>query len=258
MRLVDLLRPYEDGLARIIDETPVGIDVRRHLFRSEAVDFERVEADATGRIAAGTMAITALGPDPRVHGDPEAAAELIGRLETGGRAIILFGWEPTELPYHRILDALTRHSCQVLQVAVVDLPSVMSGAVVERVEALLAPRNTIGEPVLAGVADADPLAIELRMANELAFGAFVTRAVRAALESPDETAERRLGLGRAQAERQIKERDARIAALEKRVKALESSTSYRIGGTFVRAAKSPRGLIRLPVDLWRIWRGRGP
>ena len=259
MRLVDLIRPYEDGLVKIVAETPEGIDVRRHVFLSDGVSFERSAPGSAARTPRGTITITMLGPDPQVHGDPAAAASLLARLDTGARAIILFGWQPTELPYHRILDALTRHRCQVLQVAAVDDPIVVTAAMVERVDELLPPRSALGEPTTAAAAaDLDKLAIELRMANELAFGESVARALRATLRDPEGADRRRLDAYRGEAAQLIKDRDVRISTLEKRVEALESSTSYRLGGTLVRATRSPSALVRVPIDVWRIWRGRGP
>jgi hypothetical protein len=58
-------------------------------------------------------------------------------------------------------------------------------------------------------------------------------------------------------DQRLKERDVRIRDLERRIARNESSSSFKLGGTLVRAAKSPRALVRLPADLYRIWRDRG-
>ena len=48
------------------------------------------------------------------------------------------------------------------------------------------------------------------------------------------------------------ERAALIAAQERRVAALRNSPQYRLGELVIASATSPRRLIRLPVDLWRL------
>jgi hypothetical protein len=263
MRVVDLLRPYEDGLVRIVDETPETINIRRHIFSSDDVAYERSAPGASGEVAPGTIVITVLGPDREQHGDPGAIAGVVSRLQPGARAIVLFGWEPIELPYHRILDTLTANRCQVLQVAGVDLGSIRTAAVIERVDELQAPRNALGEPLgSASDADggpgADRLALELRLANEFVFGDFAARVLRTTVLDPARGIDRRrFEEYRAQTEAALKERDSRISKLETKLANLDSSSSLKLGRTLVGAARSPRGLVRLPIDLVRIWRGRG-
>jgi Glycosyl transferases group 1/DUF based on E. rectale Gene description (DUF3880) len=48
------------------------------------------------------------------------------------------------------------------------------------------------------------------------------------------------------------ERAALIAAHERRVEALRNSAQYRVGELVIASARSPRRLVRLPVDLWRL------
>lgn len=48
------------------------------------------------------------------------------------------------------------------------------------------------------------------------------------------------------------ERAALIAAHERRVDALRNSAQYRVGELVIASARSPRRLVRLPVDLWRL------
>jgi hypothetical protein len=258
MRIVDLLRSYE-GLERVVDETPEAVDVRRHVYTTDGVEYERVESASGAKIRRGTMVITALGPDRDVHGDPAAFEDVIRRLEPGARALVLFGWEPAELPYHRVLDTLTEHRCQVVQVTAIDAGSIHGAAVIERVEELQPPRNPLGEAVVpAADGAAEPLSIQLRMANEWAFGDFATRALRAALQDASTGVDRRkFEAYRIQAEADTAQRDKRINDLETKVTNLTSSTSLKVGQTLVGAARSPRALIRLPVDMVRIWRRRG-
>lgn len=258
MRIVDLLRPYEEGLERIADETPATIDIRRHIFTSDKVAYERSAPESTDRVPQGTIVITALGPDRQRHGDPAAAASAIARLELGARAIVLFGWEPGDLPYHRILDVLTEHRCQVLQAAALDLGTIGSAAVIERVDELKPPRNALGELTIAAPGDdTDALAMSLRLANEYVFGEFDRRTLRATLTDASRGVDqRRFNAYRAETDVQLKERDARIRDLQAKVAYFESSTSLELGRTLVGAAKSPRALVRLPISLFRIWRTR--
>jgi hypothetical protein len=258
MRIVDLIRPYEDGLERILDEMPSTIDIRRHIFHSDKVAYERSEPGSSDAVPPGTIVITALGPDRQQHGEPTAAASVMGRLATGARAMVLFGWDPGDLPYHRLLDALTEHRCQVLQVAAIDLGTIGSAAVIERVDELKPPRNALGEETITtSDQDADRLAMGLRLANEYVFGEFDRRNLRATLgDTSRGVDQRRFNAYRAEADMQLKDRDKRIHALEAKVANLETSSSLKVGRTLVGAARSPRALVRLPVSLFRIWRTR--
>jgi hypothetical protein len=260
VRIVDLIRPFGPGLVRLVDETPASVGVRRHVFLSEGVDYVRPEDGAGDAIGPGSLVLTVLGPDPAQHGDPTAVADVIGRLATGGRALVLFGWEPADVPYHRLLDVLTAHRCQVLQVASIEgVKAIGAGAVVERVDELQPPRDALGEPTVEAPADDDARwAMTLRLTNEYVFGEYAGRVLRATLlESVRGVDQRRFDAYRSQAEQQIEQRDARIRKLDTQVAKYESSTALKLGRTLVRAAKSPRAFVGLPMALVRIWRSRG-
>jgi hypothetical protein len=258
MRITDLLRPYQSGLERIVDETVSGTEVQRHVFVADPVSYVRSEPGSSASLPRGTLTLTVLGPDRAKHGDPANATSVIARLETGARALILFGWDPAELPYHRILDALTQHRCQVLQVAAVDVGSIGTATVIERVDELLPPRDPLGEPIVPlPASDDDRLAMELRMANEYAFGEFSGRILRSGLlDSTGRVEQPRLDTLRAQMEHELQVRDKEIRRLTKRIDRYQRSSSYRLGNALINAANSPRALVRLPVDLIRTWRTR--
>ncbi|MFB9838166.1 hypothetical protein ACFFNX_38980, partial [Actinoallomurus acaciae] len=56
----------------------------------------------------------------------------------------------------------------------------------------------------------------------------------------------------------LADREARVRILESRVAALEESTSLRVGRAVTDAARSPgKGVVRLPRELYRMWRHRG-
>jgi hypothetical protein len=56
----------------------------------------------------------------------------------------------------------------------------------------------------------------------------------------------------------LADRDERVRILEARVAALEASTSLRVGRAVTTAARRPgKGIVRLPRELYRVWRHRG-
>ncbi|MFG2089251.1 hypothetical protein [Spirillospora sp. NPDC048824] len=54
----------------------------------------------------------------------------------------------------------------------------------------------------------------------------------------------------------LREREARVAELEKQLAALERSTALQFGRLVAGAARNPRRGRRLPKDLYRLWRTR--
>jgi len=48
--------------------------------------------------------------------------------------------------------------------------------------------------------------------------------------------------------------EAKIRRLETTIRDIESSTSLEVGRLMVEGARSPRGLVRLPLNLIRAWR----
>ncbi|NYE49685.1 hypothetical protein HDA32_004805 [Spinactinospora alkalitolerans] len=57
----------------------------------------------------------------------------------------------------------------------------------------------------------------------------------------------------------LSEREAQLQEAQARLAALEGSTSLQVGRALTSAAKRPgRGLVRLPRDLYRLWRGDDP
>ncbi len=56
----------------------------------------------------------------------------------------------------------------------------------------------------------------------------------------------------------LADRETRVRMLEARVAALETSTSLRVGRAVTSAARKPgKGVVRLPKELYRMWRHRG-
>ncbi len=56
----------------------------------------------------------------------------------------------------------------------------------------------------------------------------------------------------------LADRETRVRILEARVAALETSTSLRVGRAVTDAARKPgKGVVKLPRELYRMWRHRG-
>ncbi len=260
MRLVELLRPYLGDLERLVDLTPSTVDMRPQLLLPDGIAYEAAEGVAAidQAIGKGAMAMVSLGPDRAVYGDPDHALAVVDRLAPGGRALVLFGWEPSELPYRRLLEALTRNRGQVLQAARIDHPPIRAGAIVERVEELWPPRDATGQPVAPPPRDAtERLALEIRLANEWVFADLVSSEMRRDGGSlAGEPGHGQVGQERVRWQRQLNERDARIQRLEAMVAHLEDSGSLRVGRMIVSAGRSPALAVRLPIDLYRVWRKR--
>jgi hypothetical protein len=259
MRLVDLLRPYLADLDRLVDLTPRSVDLRPHLLLPEGIAYEAAVAGGfSGTISKGCVAVLLLGPDRALHCDPDDVIAVLDRLVLGGRLLILFVSQPSELPYQRLLDPLVRNRGQVLQVGLLDHAPIRAGAVVEAVDHLVPPRDATGAPIAPDPTDAaDRLALEIRLADEWIFGDLVANVLRQEGASTGHAGHEQLTQERRRWQLQIAERDSKIAKLERSVERLEHSGSLEVGRLFVRAGRSPRLALRLPADLLRLWRTRG-
>jgi len=154
MRLVDLLGPYLADVEVVVDRSPASLHVGRQLFLPDGIDLDRSASTADTSIGPKALALAVVGPDPDVHGDPDVLIGILDRLAVGGRVATLFGWRPADLPYHRILDGLAAHRCQVLQTADLDDMATPSAVIVERVDRLeLRVRHAHRSQQLAGRMD---------------------------------------------------------------------------------------------------------
>ncbi|MGW3243517.1 hypothetical protein [Streptomyces sp. NPDC001070] len=270
MRLLDLLHPHLDGVTEVVDATGGGIPLEPYLHLPEGVRLCRSSPGDEDPVGQGRLALLSYGPDPGRHGDEAGCLAALRRMRPGGRGLIVFGHTGAELPYHRLLDALVAHRCQVLRAAGLGYEHLHGGAVFTCTQALLPLLDPAGRPVPEGEATA------LRLAGEYVLAGFVSRAERARvleLERRHEEDRRALealqdGTGGERAASVTRERDRlaaelrrareRIGVLEARVAMLQGSTSLRVGRALVSAARSPlRGSARLPRELYGMWRGRG-
>ncbi|MEU2423759.1 hypothetical protein ABZ619_22495 [Streptomyces sp. NPDC007851] len=266
MRLTDLLHPHLDDVTSVVDATTGGLRLDPYLHLPPGVTATRHGQP----VGAGELMLLCYGPDPALHGDEADCLAALERLRPGARGLIVFGHPGTELPYHRLLDALVAHRCQVLHAASLGYTHLHAGAVFACTEELLPPHDWFGRPL-----PADGFATALRIADEYVLADFVSRSQRARLIDLERAAEetaRALANAREDglAERlaaALRDKDQLAAALrgarertgvlEARVAMLEGSTSLRVGKALVSAARSPRrGAARLPGELYGMWRQR--
>ncbi|QOV34239.1 hypothetical protein IM697_29375 [Streptomyces ferrugineus] len=267
MRLTDLLHPHLDAVTTVVDATGGGLRLEPYLHLPPGVTLRE---DGQQPVADGELVILSYGPDPELHGGEDACRAVLARMRPGARGLIVFGHAGTELPYHRLLDHLVAHRCQVLRAAPLDYVHLHAGAVIARTDELLPPHDFFGRPV-----PSDGRATALRIADEYVFADLASRSLRARvldLEAAAEEAERnREASGQdGLAERlaaTVREREQlaaalraardRVDVLQARVAMLEGSTSLRVGKALVTAARSPkRSAVRLPGELYGLWRGR--
>ncbi|MFJ9707867.1 hypothetical protein [Streptomyces sp. NPDC101234] len=266
MRLTDLLHPHLDEVTSVVDATSGSLRLDPYLHLPPGVTPTRHEQP----VGEGELLLLCHGPDPALHGDEADCLAALERMRPGGRGLIVFGHPGTDLPYHRLLDALVAHRCQVLHAASLGYTHLHAGAVFACTEELLPPHDWFGRPL-----PADGFATALRIADEYVLADFVSRSQRARLidlERATEETARALETAREDglAERlavAVRDKDQlaaalrgardRVDVLETRVAMLEGSTSLRVGKALVSAARSPRrGAVRLPRELYGLWRRR--
>jgi hypothetical protein len=189
MRLNDVLRPYLDDI-RIVVETHAGsISMKPYLHLPDGVEYVRRtsndDAGIDGRSAdlgAGhILELAIFGPDPMRHGHESDVLEVLRRLRRGGRCVILFGYETDELPFHRLLDALTAARAQVVQMSSLDYDHIHGAAIVTVPERLEIPRDPAGDAFASTDGRRPNDAVLRRIANEFVFTDFVSRNLRAQL-----------------------------------------------------------------------------
>ncbi|AWW36748.1 hypothetical protein [Streptomyces cadmiisoli] len=267
MRLTDLLHPHLDGVTTVVDATQGGLNLEPYLHLPGGVTLRQYDG---GPVEAGELVLLSYGPDPALHGTEADCLAVPERMRPGARGLVAFGHPGPELPYHRLLDGLVTHRCQVVRAVPLDYQHLHAGAVFVRTEELLPPHDWFGRPV-----DSDGFATALRIADEYVLADLVSRSLRAHvldLERAAEDAEQSRGADRGEglADRlaaAVREKEQlasalraareRTGLLQARVAMLEGSTSLRVGRALVGAARSPRrGATRLPRELYGLWRGR--
>src|SRR5262245_31394896 len=156
MRLIDLARPYLDGVHTIVEVTAGDLDLKPYLRDAGDVTYLRW-APGSGpgggageklpALGKGVMLVVAAGPDPHFHLPLRVCREILAQVEDGGRGLVLFGHDAADLPYQEILDTLVARHCQVLQAAALDYPDLPCGIAFVQGEDVQAPPDYYGRPV---------------------------------------------------------------------------------------------------------------
>ncbi|MEU9387033.1 hypothetical protein AB0D38_41535, partial [Streptomyces sp. NPDC048279] len=180
MRLTDLLHPHLDDVTSVVNATSGGLRLDPYLHLPPGVDLTRHEQP----VGEGELMLLCHGPDAALHGDEADCLTALGRMRPGGRGLIVFGHPGIDLPYHRLLDALVAHRCQVLHAAALGYTHLHAGAVFACTEELLPPHDWFGRPL-----PADGFATALRIADEYVLADFVSRSQRARLIDLERAAE---------------------------------------------------------------------
>ena len=250
--LVRELLPLLTGVERIVDLTPEGSDLARHLMVPEGLRHERVDpaGAAAGTLLPGDLLLAVVGPD---RTEPDELGPAMAALPNGGRVLLLSTWPAAELPYHRLLDPLGGASLQVtdaIPLSQVSRHQLHVALLATRVTEPLPPRAylmDLGRP--SDRAGDVGLRTLLRIANEHVLGELVARPARSRLREQDlELAELRHQLTVAAVEQD---------KLRRELAALRASASFRIGRTVVEGVKHPgRAVVSVPRDLTNIWRTR--
>jgi hypothetical protein len=266
MRLIDLARPYLDGVHTIVEVAAGDLDLRPYLRDAGEVTYLRCDpAKELPAIGKGVMLVVTAGPDPYAHLPFRVCREILGQVEDGGRGLVLFGHAGADLPYHEILDTLVARRCQVLQAATLDYRDLPCGIAFVQAEDVQAPPDYFGRPV-PGEGGAGLGGAALRIANEYVLAGFVWRGMRARYDVRPATGEATGGdpaeFERARAEnerlsRALRDASQQVVSSQQHLAALERSVTMEVGRTLLAAAKRPwPGAVRLPRELYRLSRRR--
>jgi FkbM family methyltransferase len=208
------------GVAEVFDITGVDLDIDL----PDGVEIRRCEPAEIAGVGAATAPMVLMGPNSPTHSGRMDLDGLLRRLPAGGRAILLLGWTAEDLPGHWLLDVLAERGCQIGQVGHSEFRSI-SG-----IETTLVVTH-VGESS-AGLA----------LANLSAVAEFGISGLK-----------RRV----AELSGQLNRVRKSLTTAEKEVNRIHSSAGFQAGQALTEAVRSPiRGVVTVPRDLSRIWRGR--
>src|SRR5262245_25694234 len=115
MLLREIVAAHATNVHRVVQLGDRDLGLADHLRLPEHAHLEvqDLESAATLDLGPGTAVVSLLGPNPDVHADPVALADVLGRLQPGARGILLLAWPVTDLPSNRLLDLLRGGYCQI-------------------------------------------------------------------------------------------------------------------------------------------------
>ena len=238
LKLPDFVRPYLEGVTAVRGVLPAGLTVAQLLPLPDGVREEDAHADAS----AAVLTVVAVEKELAV-GD---LTMQLGALNDNAFAVLLLGWEPSEMPWHRLIDAVGSSGCQLLDVEPLrDRRFPMVAAVVHG-----GPLRTPRPYLLGGQHAPAPVPGDVdaerrlgrRAITELLVTTAEQRRLRAVLA--DRAADEPTGRADLEAE---------LRRTRQQLRALERSTTVRLGRA-VAGARRPSGLAALPRELVRIAR----
>ena len=259
MLLRELL-PLAKDVARVVDVSPETAKLRPHLLVPDGMSYDTADpADLTGTVlTADTLLLCVVGPQEGSSADGLSPA--LRALPIGAKVLMLVGWTLEDLPDRLVLGPLVDGRCRVTDVVPVETAgsySVHLALLAERVDELV-PLHTDPDGERPA---SDPLAAQLTTANEHRLAEIVAR-----LDAPAGPRARRPGRragggegheprGRQGLRAELAARDKELAQARRRVKALTSSPTFRLGRTLVEGAKHPhKAVVTVPAGLAKIWK----
>ena len=279
MRISDLLYPFFAEITRVTElDVPARATAARYVGLGPEVERRTLTPDALGADPAlGDTDLIVYSADAGAlsEGDLGTLTAVLAALPEGAKVLVVSGDVLGDLAQPRILDALSRTSCQLLRIAHLDYRVLRTGLVVEKVSTPRPMVGSTGGPVLPREsAPAPSVGHVLRLHNEYAWldlAAELTpvhtgRGTRAAESGAGQVEAPRTDRERVAALEEEKSRlDQRLRAAEKALsdtrndlRRLRDSAKLQIGSALVDAAKRPATEgIKLPVTMARIARGRG-
>ena len=272
--LVRDLLPLVKDVARVVDVSAGKVDLRRHLMVPDEVPYSPADpADLTDTaFTPDTLLLCLVGPQEGMHTPVADLSQALRALPTGAKVLMLAGWTLEAFPDHLVLGPLVDGRCQVIDAVPVDLSGrygMHVALLAERVDELLPPRAYLSDmrtddemPVPdAPVRASDTPAMQLWATNQRMLGELVARPLRLQVRELDdrvaglkaELAATRQGTLALQAELAVRDKD--LARARRRVRALESSPTFRLGRTLVDGARHPgKAVVTVPKNLAKIWR----
>jgi FkbM family methyltransferase len=248
------LLPLVKNVTRVLDISAGKVDLRRHLRVPEEMAYATAgPAEVTGTaVTPDTLLVCLVGPQDGTHTPPGDLSPALRALPAGAKVLVLVGWPPEAFPADLVLQPLADGRCQVTEVVPVDPadpPGLHMALVAERVDEL--------PPA------SDALPVRLTAANQQLLAEVVAQLTRQRLRELDdrvaeleaESAATHQDTAALRAE--LAARDKALAKARRRVRNLESSSTYRVGQAFVDGARHPaKAVVTVPMNLAKIWRAR--
>ncbi len=252
--LVRELLPLVKDIARVVDVSPGDVDLRRHLMPPGEMPYS---TDVSGTaVTADTLLVCLVGPQAPAG----ALIPVLRDLPVGAKVLMLAGWTTAEIPFPQVLGPLAEGRCQVTDAVPVDRSrrhGLRVALFAERVDELQPPR---GYEMDRADDDSPALAVQLWTANRLVLGELAAGPMRRRVSELDERvaaleAELAAAHDDATALRaDLAARDKDLAKARRRVRALESSPTFRLGRTLVDGARHPgKAVVTVPRNLAKIW-----